>query len=111
MFVGRTREISEMQRRFERDAYDCIVLYGRRRVGKTALIREFCKDKHTIFFTGLETTAKENLQNFSQCIYEAQGGEGDAPIYPDFSAALRCASWRGRCSAMPALCSDGARHS
>lgn len=88
MFVGRTREISEMQRRFERDAYDCIVLYGRRRVGKTALIREFCKDKHTIFFTGLETTAKENLQNFSQCIYEAQGGEGDAPIYPDFSAAL-----------------------
>lgn len=88
MFIGRTRERAELQRRYERDGFECIVLYGRRRVGKTALIREFCKNKRTIFFTGLETTAKENLQNFSQCIYAAQGGEGDAPVYADFKAAL-----------------------
>ena len=88
MFIGRTHELSEMQRRYERNRFECIILYGRRRVGKTALIREFCQDKHTIFFTALETTAKENLQNFSQCIYAAQGGDGDAPVYADFPAAL-----------------------
>ncbi|MDY3296845.1 ATP-binding protein [Selenomonas sp.] len=88
MFIGRTRERAELQRRYKREGFECIILYGRRRVGKTALIREFCKNKRTIFFTGLETTAKENLQNFSQCIYAAQGGEGDAPVYADFKAAL-----------------------
>ena len=88
MFIGRTRELSDMQRRYERSGYECFVLYGRRRVGKTALIHEFCKDKRAIFFTGLETTAKENLQNFSQCIYEMQGGDGRAPVYPDFPSAL-----------------------
>lgn len=88
MFIGRTHELSEMQRRYERNRFECIILYGRRRVGKTALIREFCQDKRTIFFTALETTAKENLQHFSQCIYTAQGGDGAAPVYADFPAAL-----------------------
>ena len=66
MFIGRTHELSEMQRRYERNRFECIILYGRRRIGKTALIREFCQDKRTIFFTALETTAKENLQNLVQ---------------------------------------------
>lgn len=88
MFIGRKRELCEMQRRYDRSGYECIVLYGRRRVGKTALIREFCRDKQTIFFTGLETTARENLENFSQSVYDAQGGEGKAPVYADFSALL-----------------------
>ena len=88
MFVGREKELSGMQRRYERKGFECIVLYGRRRVGKTDLIREFCKDKKTIFFTGLETTARENLENFSQRVYEAIHGEGGAPIYADFSALI-----------------------
>ena len=88
MFIGRQRELSEMQRRYKREGFECIVLYGRRRVGKTALIREFCRDKKTIFFTGLETTAKENLEYFSQSVYDMQGGRGKAPVYPDFSTLL-----------------------
>lgn len=88
MFIGRQRELAAMQQRYARNHFECVVIYGRRRVGKTALIREFCREKRTLFFTGLETTAKENLQNLSQSIYEAQGGTGTAPVYADFSAAL-----------------------
>ena len=88
MFVGRRSELAMMQRRYERHGYECIVLYGRRRVGKTALIREFIRDKAAIFFTGMETTARENLDSFSQCIYDFQGGRGMAPVYPDFQAAF-----------------------
>ena len=88
MFVGRERELSQLNKRYHKAGFECIVLYGRRRIGKTALIREFCKDKKTIFFTGLETAARENLVNLSQSIYEAQGGVGPAPVYGDFVAAL-----------------------
>lgn len=59
MFVGRRSELAMMERRYRRQGYECVVLYGRRRVGKTALIREFIRDKEAIFFTGMETTAQE----------------------------------------------------
>lgn len=88
MFIGRRSELAMMQRRYRRQGYECVVLYGRRRVGKTALIREFIRDKEAIFFTGMETTAQENLDSFSQCIYDFQGGHGTAPVYPDFQAAF-----------------------
>ena len=88
MFVGRRSELAMMERRYRRQGYECVVLYGRRRVGKTALIREFIRDKAAIFFTGMETTAQENLDSFSQCIYDFQGGHGTAPVYPDFQAAF-----------------------
>ena len=88
MFVGRDHELQQLKTRYDRKNYECIIIYGRRRVGKTALIREFCKGKKTIFFTGMETTARENLENLSQSIYEANGGEGRAPVYRDFEAAM-----------------------
>ena len=88
MFVGRDHELQQLKTRYDRKNYECIIIYGRRRVGKTALIREFCKGKKTIFFTGMETTARENLENLSQSIYEAKGQTGPAPVYRDFSAAL-----------------------
>ena len=88
MFVGRQRELEMMQRRYERKGYECFVIYGRRRVGKTALIRQFIRDKAAVFFTGMETTARENLENFSQCLADFRGSSGSAPVYPDFQAAF-----------------------
>ena len=43
--------------------FECIVICGRQRVGKTTIINEFCKNKPTIFFSALlEETAKDNLK-------------------------------------------------
>ena len=41
-------ELRKLNKRYAGDAFACIVIYGRRRVGKTALINEFCKP--TILF-------------------------------------------------------------
>ena len=38
MFIGRERELQELNRLFESDRFEFAVIYGRRRVGKTALI-------------------------------------------------------------------------
>lgn len=44
-FYCREDELRKMNKRYKGDKFECIVIYGRRRVGKTALINEFCKDK------------------------------------------------------------------
>ena len=63
-FYCREEELRKLNERYEDDRFECIVIYGRRRVGKTALINEFCKDKPTVFFSALNTTGKENLESF-----------------------------------------------
>lgn len=50
MFYCCEEELRTMNRRYDKGRFECIVIYGRRRVGKTALINEFCKGKPTVFF-------------------------------------------------------------
>ena len=88
MFVGREKELQGLERAYKAGGFQFPVIYGRRRVGKTALINEFVKGKNTIFFTGLETNAKHNLENFSKSIFDYTSGFGVAPIFPNFQEAL-----------------------
>ncbi len=69
MFIGRTRELGNLNKRYENGKFEVAIIYGRRRVGKTTLINEFIKDKETIFYTGIEGNAKENLEGLSKSIY------------------------------------------
>lgn len=68
MFIGRKRELAALQTQYDSGKFEFTVIYGRRRVGKTAIINEFVKDRDTIYFTGVESNAKQNLENFSQSI-------------------------------------------
>jgi len=96
MFIGRTKELAMLSKRWQAQKFECIVIYGRRRVGKTALISQFCQGKPCVFFTGLESSASENLRNLSRSIYEAGGNSGDAPVYRDFEAAFVAIAELGR---------------
>ncbi|MCD8332728.1 MAG: ATP-binding protein [Clostridiales bacterium] len=88
MFIGRENELNTLNRLYASDKFEFAVIYGRRRVGKTALINEFTKEKDTIFFTGIETNAKQNLDNFSRCIMEYNTGIAVNTFFPSFQAAL-----------------------
>lgn len=78
-----------MNVRYERGSFECVVIYGRRRVGKTALINEFCKDKPTIFFPALNASSYENLEALSKAIYQFKNpGSISAPVYPGYDGAL-----------------------
>ena len=88
MFVGRKRELAKLGEMYESGRFECAIIYGRRRVGKTTLINEFIKGKKAVYYTGLETTAQENLENLSRSILSAgMGFEADA-VFSDFQAAL-----------------------
>ena len=78
-----------MNRRYKKGEFECLIVYGRRRVGKTALINEFCKDKPTVFFSALNASDKENLEALSKAIYEKDHpGMESAPVFQSFEAAL-----------------------
>ena len=51
-FINREHELDELNRQYASEGASFIVIYGRRRVGKTTLIREFIKDKRAVFFGG-----------------------------------------------------------
>ena len=89
MFYCREKELYMMNTRYERGCFECIVIYGRRRVGKTALINEFCKDKPTIFFSALNASSHENLEALSKAIYQFRNPDStSAPIYSGYDGAL-----------------------
>ena len=70
MFIGRKTELNQLDKLYKSDKFEFAVIYGRRRVGKTELIKKFISDKEAIFFTGVETNTKQNLENFSKSILE-----------------------------------------
>lgn len=65
MFIGREKELSEMNRRYREGNFQFFILYGRRRVGKTTLLKEFCRDKNHIFYSAEQSNEKLNLDKFS----------------------------------------------
>lgn len=65
MFIGREKELKFLQDKYTEKSGQLIVLYGRRRVGKTETLREFCKDKPHVFFSCTQTTDRVQLRNFS----------------------------------------------
>ena len=52
MFIGRKRELDQLEKLYANEQFQFPVIYGRRRVGKTSLINQFVKDKDAIYFTG-----------------------------------------------------------
>lgn len=70
MFIGRERELEKLNRMYHSGKFESAIIYGRRRVGKTTLINEFCKDKKTIFFAALESNRNGNLEALSNAVYD-----------------------------------------
>ena len=50
MFANRTKELALLNEEYSSDRFSFTVLYGRRRVGKTTLLKEFIQDKPSIYF-------------------------------------------------------------
>lgn len=88
MFIGRERELKALNNLYQSDKFEFVVLYGRRRVGKTALINAFIDKKKNIYFMGVESNAKQNLENFSNSIFEYQTGIQADTSFSSFQAAL-----------------------
>lgn len=88
MFIGRDKELNALDKLYKSDRFEFVVIYGRRRVGKTALINQFIGDKKSIYFMGVESNEKQNLENFSKSIMEFSSGIQAETSFVSFQAAL-----------------------
>jgi len=88
MFLGREREFKKLNLLWEKESFEMAVIYGRRRVGKTTLINEFCKGKANIFFAAMESSKEANLSAFSESVFIAKGQES-AAVYTGYIDLLR----------------------
>ena len=75
MFIGREAELKKLNEMHDSGKYECAVIYGRRRVGKTTLIKEFIKEKKAIYFLAREADSGVNLTNFSNDVYAVTAKE------------------------------------
>ena len=66
MFIGREAELKFLEDKYQDGRGQLIALYGRRRVGKTETLREFCKGKPHVFYSCTQSTDKVQLVKFSQ---------------------------------------------
>jgi len=66
MFIGRENELKFLNDKYDERKGQLIVLYGRRRVGKTETLKEFCKDKPHVFYSCTQSTDKVQLSKFSK---------------------------------------------
>lgn len=88
MFIGRERELEALEKLYKSNKFEFVVVYGRRRVGKTALINQFIKDKNAIYFMGVESNEKQNLENFSKSIMHNVSGIETETSFTSFQTAL-----------------------
>jgi AAA+ ATPase superfamily predicted ATPase len=72
--VGRDAEREILRRVLESDQPELVAIYGRRRVGKTFLVREFFRDHLAFELTGVhEASLEQNLANFAAALGQATG--------------------------------------
>ena len=94
-FIGRKDELRELEEKFNSGRFEMGVVYGARRIGKTSILKEFVKDKSSLYFQAKESTALDNRQAFSKEINKIIGIPYDFvyPSYTDgFEALVRFAS-------------------
>ena len=69
-FIDREQEMNTLENEYKREGSSLVILYGRRRVGKTTLISEFIKNKNALFFLASEESESQNRITFKEKVAE-----------------------------------------
>ncbi len=89
MFVDREIELAQLENLYTSGRAELFILYGRRRVGKTELLRAFCTGKPHLFFIATLSSDHDQLAAFSQQVYRLNHpAVPEGFTYPTWEAAL-----------------------
>ncbi|MDO4178514.1 MAG: ATP-binding protein [Phascolarctobacterium sp.] len=89
-FINRTNEMQTLEKEFAANRSSLVIIYGRRRVGKTSLINEFLKQHHdSIYFLATEESEEINKKDFQALVAEYTGNELLATAQVDWSTIFK----------------------
>ena len=99
IIVGRKREMSELQHCMESDRSEFVIVYGRRRIGKTFLVDNFFHQQYDFSFVGGHRLSKEKqLRNFAKSL----------KLYAKLSSNPKFSDWDDAFDALEELMPDRA---
>ncbi len=98
-FYDRTDELEALEARWRSPRAEYMVIYGRRRVGKTELVMHFAEDKRCLYFEATSGTEKDHLEDLSSALAQTSGRE--------LLAAQPLTSWRAFFAAIAEELQDG----
>ncbi len=78
MLLGRTAELSALEESYKSGNNTLTVLYGRSGIGKTALIKEFIKDKECIYYAAPQAAEKQQFELMGQAFEDVESADYDA---------------------------------
>ena len=85
--IGREKELEQIVNLEKKNNFEFLVMYGRRRVGKTTILQEFSEKRNVIFYSAQEKNDSLNLRDFSKTIQKYFEGTYIAP-FPSWSDAF-----------------------
>jgi AAA+ ATPase superfamily predicted ATPase len=89
IFVDRERELQFLMDRYHSSVPECLILYGRRRVGKTALLSRFLQAVPGFYFLASEEGTASNIRDFSHYAGEyLDDPDFERISYPDWQAVI-----------------------
>jgi len=74
-FIDREQELNFLLSEYRRSGSSLVVIYGRRRIGKTELISKFINDKKSIYFLATEEDEVQNRNAFKNTVSDFLGNE------------------------------------
>jgi AAA+ ATPase superfamily predicted ATPase len=74
MFLGRQKELALLEEQYASDRFSFVPIYGRRRIGKTELIRKFLNGKKHIYYQATKSNEGINLEQFSNVVGQSLFG-------------------------------------
>lgn len=90
MFIGRKEELKFLEEAYTSGHSELIILYGRRRIGKTETLQQFAADKKHVFYSCIQNNNETQLRLFSQQILRSNHPFSSfMQTFEDWEAALK----------------------
>lgn len=85
IFIDREAELQALEREYAREGSSFVVVYGRRRVGKTELISRFIRNRRSLYYLATEEPELQNLESFQSVAADF--------LHSDLLRAARISRW------------------
>ncbi len=87
-FIGRQRELNALDETYETERGALVLLYGRRRIGKTFLLQRFTAGRRAIFYQATRRAQADELRSFTAECEAVVGALPPGYAFPSWEAAL-----------------------